>query len=289
MVSRDKSFRNDRQRRDNMSSSYYGVSKALTSAKKTADLSRRRQRDIKKRERRKTVKNFLMFCIIVSLLVVGVITQISFDDMYVSFDGTTSVDKVVRNPDYDEILKLVKNYFFENPAQRVSFLLDRERLNGYIQGKRPEVLDVIITKAGLFESAVKITLREPLARYGDRFVDERGAVFSENFFREPDITIVDGNEMMAEGVSGKFLSFVGQVISELKLRGEVVERVEIPKGAMRYVEFYLTGAGYPFKAQIDREASSQASDMSNMKNYLSERGIAPLYADMRVESKGYYK
>lgn len=289
MTRRDEDFRNERRRRASMASSYYGVSRALINTKKTTDLSRKRQRDFKKRERQKAIRGFLAFCLTIALVVVGAITQIYFDDMYVSFDGAATVNRVVKDPDYDKILGLVKGYFFENPAQRGSFLLDERRLNEYIQNRMPEILSVSITKAGLFESAVKVSLREPLARYGNRFVDEHGVIFSENFFREPDITMIDSNGMITEGVSSKFLSFVGQVISELKLHSEVVERVEIPRGAMRYVEFYLVGVNYPFKAQIDREAFSQASDIFNMKNYLSDRGILPLYADMRIEGKGYYK
>lgn len=289
MASRTENFHEEKRRRTSRASNYYGVSRALTSAKKASDLSNQMRKDLKKREQKKAIKSFFAFCAVVSLLVVGLITQLYFDNMYVSFDNVATMNKAVRNPNYNEILKLVKSYLNENPAQRVNFLLDRKRLTGHIQKEMPEILAVNVSKAGLFKSAVSISLREPLARYSDRFVDEHGAVFSENFFQEPSIVIVDGNQMATEGVSSKFLSFIGQVISSLKLQGEVVERVEIPKGAMRYVEFYLSGANYPFKAQIDREAVSQANDIFNMKNYLEMKGLSPLYADMRIEGKGYYK
>jgi hypothetical protein len=86
------------------------------------------------------------------------------------------------------------------------------------------------------------------------------------------------------------LSFVGQVISSVAEQGGgTVEKVVIPSGAIRYVEIYLVDRSYPFKAQIDRNGTAQASDIAQMVKYLDSKGIKPSYVDARVAGKAYWK
>jgi hypothetical protein len=90
--------------------------------------------------------------------------------------------------------------------------------------------------------------------------------------------------------SSRFLSFVGQVTAELgKNDVGTVERVVIPTGAIRYVEFYLGGRKYPFKAQIDRDPVGQAADIAAMMKYVDNNKITPTYVDVRIAGKGYWK
>ena len=90
--------------------------------------------------------------------------------------------------------------------------------------------------------------------------------------------------------SSSFLSFVGKTAVALSEKeGLQAERVVIPQGSARYVEFYLTGRNYPFKAQITRDATSQAHDIAVMTRYIDSHGISPQYVDCRVEGKAYWK
>ena len=66
-------------------------------------------------------------------------------------------------------------------------------------------------------------------------------------------------------------------------------RVVIPRGSIRYVEIYLAGRAYPFKAQITREPEGQAADIAAMVRYLDSRNIRPSYVDCRVEGRAYWK
>jgi len=67
------------------------------------------------------------------------------------------------------------------------------------------------------------------------------------------------------------------------------QKVVIPPRALRYVDLYLSGVSYPFKAQIDRNPANQVLDIINMKKYLDEKNITPSYVDVRVEGKGYWR
>jgi hypothetical protein len=124
------------------------------------------------------------------------------------------------------------------------------------------------------------------------YVDAEGVVFSRNYFAEPSVKITDNSGVSpTDGVaaSPRFLSFVGQTTAEIaKIGGGAVDRVVIPSGAIRYVEFYLAGRAYPFKAQIDRYPASQAADIVAMAKYLDAHQIAPNYVDVRVAGKGFW-
>ncbi|MDR1300103.1 MAG: hypothetical protein LBK50_00115 [Candidatus Nomurabacteria bacterium] len=237
--------------------------------------------------RRKRFHGFVFFCVFVSLIAALALSQIYFDSVYVSFNEDT--DKVVKSPDFDKIARLTKEYLNDHPAQRVSFLLDQSDLNRYIQKEMPEIENAKLQKANLFSSSLTLSLRHPVAKYGDAFVDASGTVFSQNHYNEPTINIIDNSGANVEGLTAKFLSFVGQVITGLKGQELAVESVVVPSGAVRFVEFRINGVGYPFKAQIDREATGQVADIINMKKYIENKGIIPSYVDVRVEGRGYYR
>ena len=140
-------------------------------------------------------------------------------------------------------------------------------------------------------------MRQPVAMWveGDTtsFVDANGVVFTRNYYAMPSIVIEDNSGASVGGgvaTSAKFLSFVGKTATEIeKNQGLKVTRVVIPKGSARYVEFYLDGRNYPFKAQITRNAYSQAHDIAVMVKYIDSKGIQPQYVDCRVEGKAYWK
>jgi hypothetical protein len=265
----------------------YSVSRTISETAKTQNQVSERQTAHKRQLRHKRVNGFLLFCLTSSLLAVLIISQLFFNAIYISFNEDT--DQVIKSPDFTRLADLAKDYLNDHPLQRVSFLLDQNSLKQYIQTKMPEISDLRLQKANLFSSSLSISLRHPIARYGAEFVDASGVVFSNNFYKDPALNIVDNSGAAAGGLSGKFLSFVGQVIKELDKKVLVTDSVVVPSGAMRYVEFRLQGVPYPFKAQIDRDPVGQANDISRMKEYLTEKSITPGYVDVRVEGKGYYR
>jgi hypothetical protein len=268
-------------------SSNYAISRTISDTAKTQEQISERQKERKRNLRHRRFNSFLLACVIASLAVVVLLSQLFFDFVYISFQENT--DKVTKSPDFSKISDLTKEYLGSHPLQRVVFLLDQAGLQQYIQTALPEIDEVKLQKANLFSSSLAISLRHPVAKYGNNFVDAKGVVFGNNYYDEPIISIIDNSGVASEGLSSRFLSFVGQVVTELDMRSASVESVVVPSGSVRYVEFRLSGVKYPFKAQIDRNPISQAADIVNMRDYLSEKGLSPSYADVRVESKGYYR
>ena len=123
--------------------------------------------------------------------------------------------------------------------------------------------------------------------------DNQGIVFERNYYAVPEIAIEDDSGVSLDGnmaTSSSFLSFVGRVSTALQDKeGLKVVRVVIPRGSARYVEIYLDGRNYPFKAQITRDSGSQAHDIAVMARYVDSHGIQPQYIDCRVEGKAYWK
>jgi len=192
---------------------------------------------------------------------------------------------------------LIDKYFASNPFERFSFGRRDQALSEFVIASAPEIKELKISSAGLMEGKLNLTFRRPVAMWdvngATSYVDDSGVVFQYDYFDQPGVTITDDSGVTPiDGVaaSARFLSFIGQTTAHLaKDSNETVERVVIPRGAVRYVEFYLTGRSYPFKAQIDRDPSSQSADITAMARYLDANHISPQYVDVRVAGKGYWK
>ena len=207
-----------------------------------------------------------------------------------------SIDKVADNPSKSaEYLATIGEYLNENPLERFGFLRNTERMEKYMIEHAPEIKSFRIEKTGLMDSELIIEFRKPLVAWHiggvTSYVDETGAVFVENYLAEPEIRIIEKNVLDGDKptASVAFLKFVGQVVVEMSGQDEIIDRVEIPTGAIRYVEIYLVNREYPFKAQIDRDPSSQASDIIAMARYIDDHNITPEYVDCRVVNKAYWK
>jgi hypothetical protein len=267
--------------------------KTYSRARTMSDVSRARKfrsernEEQKKARRAKRSRTFLVTCLIISLSAILILTQIHFDAIYVSFNDDT--DKVTKQPDFEKMTDLTREYLSRHPFERISFLLNQSGLNQHIVDNMPEIQATNLQKANLFTSSLSISLRHPLASFKGQYVDSEGVVFQNNFYNSPQIEMIDNSGAGESNLSGSFLGFIGQVLSGLNHKNLTVKKIVIPPGALRYVEFYLEGLSYPFKAQIDRQAASQVSDIVNMKKYLESKSITPSYVDVRVEGKGYWR
>jgi hypothetical protein len=192
---------------------------------------------------------------------------------------------------------LVEEYLADRPFERFSFVRRDKGLSEFVIAKAPEIQKLKVSSSGIASSKLELEFRQPVAMWTNgamtSYVDASGVVFARNHFAEPGVTIVDNSGLTPiDGVaaSARFLSFIGRVTSEIaKQDVGAVERVVIPRGAVRYVEFYLAGRTYPSKAQIDRNPVSQAADIMAMARYLDSRGLSPQYVDVRVVGKGFWR
>ena len=253
---------------------------------------RQRVKDLRKRRRKlgtilSVIAVFCIFGLAMLLQYSGSITSFSSNAVALSAEDAAKYKDVV------------SEYLAQNPFERFRFALRHDNLNNYVSNEMPEVETVKLSASGLASSKLTIAFRDPIAMWSveggsTSYVDSFGAVFQVNYFETPSISIIDKiGATSTDGdivTSSNFLSFVGKVASEINASGSYeVERVEIPSGAIRYVELYLTGKEYPFKAQINRSASAQASDIIEIAKYLENNNILPSYVDARIPGRAYWK
>lgn len=255
------------------------------------------QSERKKLKRRRARRQKLV--ILASVMVVVFILTLA---LLSQFAG--SVTKVVSSngaeleqADGNRYAKMVDDYLAANVFERFSFVRRNSALLQHVVEQAPEVSDIKISSAGIARAQIEIILRQPVAMWinGDKteFVDSQGVVFNRNYFDIPSIAIEDKSGATLEGglaTSASFLSFVGRTVDALENDEKIdVDRVVVPQGSARYVEFYVQGRNYPFKAQITRDSASQAHDIAVMTRYVDSKGIQPQYVDCRVEGKAYWK
>ena len=198
--------------------------------------------------------------------------------------------------DRDYYVNIVNEYLTKNSFERLSFARRSSVLLQYVTDQAPEVADIRLVPNGLAGGKIELTLRRSVAMWinGEKidFVDSNGVVFSKNFYDIPELAIEDNSGVTLDSgvaTSAIFLSFIGRTATALEQAELKAVRVVIPPGSIRYVEFYLEGRDYPFKAQITRDSASQAHDILIITKYLDDNDIVPQYVDCRVEGRAYWK
>ncbi|MCL2174064.1 hypothetical protein FWH58_02080 [Candidatus Saccharibacteria bacterium] len=251
---------------------------------------RQKERDLRTWRRRLT--GVLSIVTLICGLGLLILTQFSG-----SFADVVSNVSTLTAADVDRYKIIVNEYLSKNPFERFGFARRDDNLTNYVADQAPEIKTVTIEQAGMLLGKLQLNFREPVAMWATSsatsYVDAEGVVFTHNYFATPTVTIADKSGAATDDdavASSRFLRFVGQVTAELKNQdGGTVERVIIPIGAIRYVEFYLAGRGYPFRAQIDRDAIAQAADIAAMVKYLDAHYLVPTYVDVRVAGKAYWR
>jgi cell division septal protein FtsQ len=250
-----------------------------------------RQKERNLRAWRRKLSGVLLIIILICGL--GILALTQFSGSFVSINSNVPT---IKASDADRYKNIVDEYLSSNPFERFSFARRNDNLLNFVAEQAPEVKDAKVSQAGMLLGKLQLEFREPVAMWKvankTSYVDAEGVVFSQNYFATPQVAITDNSGAAVNGdavASSRFLGFIGQVTAELEKNNNAVERVVIPTGAIRYVEFYLNGRKYPFKAQIDRDATRQATDILAMVKYLDAKKIIPAYVDCRVAGKGYWK
>ena len=261
--------------------------KGTDSAEKTERQRLKRLRSLRRRL-------VAILIIVVIVLTFGILLLMQFTNQISSVVAKNGVE--LSQADQDHYRKIVNDYFAKNSFERFSFARRSSVLLQDVEDQTPEVSAIKLVPAGIGSSKLELTMRQPVAMWIDasrtNFVDSSGVVFSRNYFAVPSLAIEDNsgaNSADGMATSANFLSFVGKTAVALEKQGVKVARVVIPRGSARYVEFYLDGRDYPFKAQITRDSNSQASDIAVMTRYIDSHGLHPQYVDCRVEGKAYWK
>lgn len=194
----------------------------------------------------------------------------------------------------------IQTYLDGHFLQRLRSTLDVNQLTAYLQEHgSPEVASIApdISFGGLGKGTLVVEMRRPAVVWHAgstvSYVDTAGNAFSKNYYAEPTVQIVDQTGIKTSGTqvlaSNRFLGFVGKVIGQMSTQGHTVNKVVLPENTTRQVEVYMDGVGYPIKLSVDRPAGEQAEDAARAIKYVTGKGIAPEYLDVRVSGKAYYR
>lgn len=248
---------------------------------------RQRERALRLRRRQLGV----LLAIVAGVCLIGLLVLSQFSGSFIISSENAKLTSA-QDAYYTNILN---QYFAKNPFERFSFGRRDSNLSEFIESKAPEVGSVQMNASGLGGGMLHLSFRKPVAMWksgGDtNFVDSNGVVFSKSFFANPSVTITDDSGVSISGqtTSSGFLSFIGQVSADLTKGDQNLQRVVIPRGAIRYCNIYLQGRSYPFMVQIDRDPSSQSADIIASVKYIDQNHISPQYVDVRVSGKMYWK
>jgi hypothetical protein len=220
----------------------------------------------------------------------GLISQFTASVVVKAQDASIQLDA--------KYVQTIQHYLSERPIERLRFVLNKNELNGYIQTAIPEVKSVEVEgAAGFGTSSFILTMREPIAGWSIRgqqqYVDNTGTAFSRNYFPAPKVQIIDNSGVEVNAgqaiASNRFLGFVGRVVGVAKTKGYVTQQVIIPAGTSRQIELRITGIAYPIKFSVDREAGEQVEDMTHGISWLTSHSVTPVYLDVRVSGKAFYR
>ena len=235
----------------------------------------------------------ILVIILVALIVVGVgVSQLSG-----SIEITNSQTSLTRKIDQDRYSRLFDDYYKQHPLERFRFLTNYDRLTASLQQEAPEVQSIEPNGiGGVGVSRYELLMRKPVASWmieSSRFyVDASGVTFTENYYKEPAVSVIDNSGAVAiKGsaiASSRLLSFVGRVVALSEDNGILINSIEIPSSSMR--QLYLKGKGMPtVRVTIDRTAENQVKDMAEALDYIKRHGQTPSYVDVRVRGKAFYR
>lgn len=200
-------------------------------------------------------------------------------------------------PDTAKYHQAIKDYFAMYPTERFLFQLQEDRLVKHVSSQYAEIEDVKISSPmpGVF--ATRLTFREPVLSWQSDgrqlYIDRHGVAFRDNYFMEPAVAVDDQSGIQLDNTnvvaSGRFIGFLGRIVSSINAAGMKVEKIIIPTGTTREVDVQLQGHNYPVKTHIDREPISQAHDIVHAVRHLDGKGVMPEYIDARVAGKAFYR
>lgn len=247
------------------------------------------------RHHRRKLSFYLIFCLVVIGLLGIVLEQYSGNDVMIS---ASSAEASTKRIDTERYRKLAADYYNSHPLEHFRFALNIDAFADELRAKAPEIADAEVVRGdGVLRGEVKLTFRKPVVSWTIKdekyYVDASGEAFQVNYYAEPSVTVVDESGIdPSAGViaSGRFLRFMGRAITLIDASGvTTVSGVVIPRGVTRQIDLRLSGVGYPFKTNLDRDPAGQAADVINAYKYFTARGLTPQYVDVRVSSKAFYR
>lgn len=186
---------------------------------------------------------------------------------------------------------------------RTKFTINTKGFEEDFKQQFPEVADVALTLPLVSRRPiVNISTGQPallLVSQGQSYVlDKRGVVIMKSeSLPEPTratlTTVQDQSGVPVEvgkgALSAQDISFITEVVAQLKAKNVIVETVILPPRAHQ-VDMRIQGVPYTVKFSVDTEAREAAGTFLATKAKLEKDKITPAeYIDVRVDGRAYYK
>ena len=193
---------------------------------------------------------------------------------------------------------VIQDYLSDNPLERLTININPRNLNRVIQSRFPEVASVSPpAKVSLWTATFAVNLRSPVVYWQSgntkAYVDNTGIVFDRNVLGGSVIAVEDQTGIRADAgnsvISSRFLQFIGKAVGYFKENNLIVTKIALPADTTRQLLISLDGVGYTIKMTVDRPAAGQVEDAIRAVSYLSGRGIAAKYVDVRVGRRAFYR
>jgi hypothetical protein cdivTM_00555 len=192
----------------------------------------------------------------------------------------------------------IQDYLSDNPLERLTININPRNLNRIIQSRFPEVASVSPpAKVSLWTATFAVNLRSPVVYWQSgntkAYVDNAGIVFDRNVLGGSVIAVEDQTGISADAgnsvISSRFLQFIGKAVGYFKENNLIVTKIALPADTTRQLLISIDGVGYTIKMTVDRPAAGQVEDAIRAVSYLSGRGIAAKYIDVRVSRRAFYR
>lgn len=228
----------------------------------------------------------------VGALAVVIVLMFQFvGELRVETPGKIAPNETAR---YTEVMR---DYLAKRPLERLRFWTDEAALYEYFLEHASEVQSVKIASGGLGVGTLQISFRQPVVSWSASgktfFVDAQGVTFEKNYFDAPGVNVEDQSgvspEMGQEIINHQFLSFLGQAVALFKEQGVTIQRVVLPDGTVRQAEFFAEQVPYSIKMTVERSAAAQVGQAVYAIRAMGERGVQPVYIDVRVDQRVFYK
>ncbi len=262
---------------------------------KRAELKSDRLKKQEQHRRRRIITTALITLAVLILSVWYLISQYTVDIGTITYTPETS-----RAPDDELYKKEINDYFSVRPAERFRFAINDTALTQFVSLSLPEVKNISEDGGQANKTDFKIQLRQPIASWktGDTqsFVDDEGVSFTNNYYSNPNVVITDNtgasnSEQPGKAVvSERFLRFLGRLVALTNKSGlgEVTE-ASLPKNTAREIDIKIKGKPYYIKTHIDRDPAATVEDIKRVVGFLEQKKVTPVYIDVRVNGRAFYR
>lgn len=241
-------------------------------------------------QQRRRLMKYLLAIIISLAVVVSLLYQLVIQVSVISPNPMSASDT-------EKYTKLIDEYYALRPAERFRFFANHNDMVAFFLEKAPEVKTIRIEGKSLAHGLVKLTFRQPVARWDvsgkTYFVDDSGVTFERNYFQSPSVIVKDESGVPTSGgdavANRQFLSFLGQAVSHFHQKGYTVTEVILPANTVRQVHFRLKDHRFVIKTTVDRGVAAQVAQADASIRALSQQAAEISYIDVRVDQRSFYK